>query len=187
MNSILRLLNHTPIRSLFSVSRILLAKPSSVIKNENIPAQTISLISVDGKALGQVSLKEALRTLDRSLHDLIMVSKATNVPICKIVSKKQLFEQQRKKASKAPGSVHKELEVSTVITDHDLEIKLRKAREFLLKGYRLQWTVLKRTADPFDPIVEKIELGLSGVGKLNASSQPTPRKRILLYLSTTKP
>jgi translation initiation factor IF-3 len=82
--------------------------------------------------------------------------------------------------------VQKELEISTVITDHDLGIKLDKAKSFLEKGYRVQFSFLKKNQKPFDPIVAKVKESLKDVGSENAASQPSPVKRLLVYIASSK-
>ena len=175
----------TTIASYISTTSILRATPKkSLVKNESIPGPTITFINPEGQVLSGSLLSEVLKSFNRKEYDLIQVSKDKDeTPVCKILSKKELFEKKKKnKSTKSPGSVLKELEITTVISDHDLGIKMRKAMEFLTKGYRLQFTILRRSGLPFEPVLDKVRAQLEEIGKEVAFSQKSANKLILSYI-----
>lgn len=67
-------------------------------------------------------------------------------PVCKIMDYGKWRYQQQKKADKSRASVRggqlKEIKMKTVkIGDHDLQIKINHAREFLKEGNKVQFTL----------------------------------------------
>ena len=79
--------------------------------------------------------------------DLVEVAPNSRPPVAKILDYGRFkYEQKKKSKSKAksPSSVLKEVRVRPKIDVHDLEIKIRKAREFLEAGHKVQVTCLFR-------------------------------------------
>ncbi len=67
-------------------------------------------------------------------------------PVCKILDYGRFKYEQKKKQSrsKTASSVLKEIRVRPKIDVHDLDIKIRKATEFLEAGHKVQVTCLFR-------------------------------------------
>ncbi len=78
--------------------------------------------------------------------DLVEVAPQGRPPVCKILDYGRFKYEQKKKQtkSKSASSVLKELRVRPKIDSHDLEIKIRKAKEFLDAGHKVQVTCLFR-------------------------------------------
>lgn len=79
--------------------------------------------------------------------DLVEVAPNSRPPVCKILDYGRFKYEQKKKTKgkpKSQASVLKEVRVRPKIDVHDLEIKIRKAREFLEAGHKVQVTCLFR-------------------------------------------
>jgi len=79
--------------------------------------------------------------------DLVEVAPNSRPPVCKILDYGRFKYEQKKKTKGKPkshASVLKEVRVRPKIDVHDLEIKIRKAREFLEAGHKVQVTCLFR-------------------------------------------
>ncbi len=79
--------------------------------------------------------------------DLVEVAPNSRPPVCKILDYGRFKYEQKKKTKgkpKSQASVLKEVRVRPKIDVHDLEIKIRKAREFLDSGHKVQVTCLFR-------------------------------------------
>ncbi len=79
--------------------------------------------------------------------DLVEVAPNSRPPVCKILDYGRFKYEQKKKSKgkpKSTSSVLKEVRVRPKIDIHDLEIKIRKAREFLEAGHKVQVTCLFR-------------------------------------------
>lgn len=176
-------------------------KMVGVLKNEKIPFPKVHLVTENG-AIRLVSLKETLRNMDSKENDLVVVSYKSpgdgdgrsSFPICKIVSKKAAFDKHKAstKKPKNPGAVLKELQIATVISDHDLRIKLDKALAFLEKGHKVQFTLLSRrskdNATPdFSRLLKALQETLEGFGKEHSRSRTSRHQIILSYTAVVAP
>lgn len=93
-----------------------------------------------------MEIGEALqRALDAGL-DLVEVSPSAKPPVCKILDYGKYMYAQRKKEQKSKAHAHqtelKEVRIKTPkIGVHDLEIKVNRAKGFLERGDRVQFTL----------------------------------------------
>jgi translation initiation factor IF-3 len=104
------------------------------------------LINDKDEMVGIVPTAEAQRMARDAGLDLVEVAPNARPPVCKILDYgKWRYQQQKKEAksrSHSKGGQLKELKLRTVrIGDHDLEIKVNHAREFLAEGNKVQFTL----------------------------------------------
>ena len=113
--------------------------------NESIREKEIRVIDTDGTQLGVISTKEALQMAEEKDLDLVMISPTAVPPVCKIMDLgKYIYEQSKKEkeAKKKQKVVNvKEVRVSLTIEEHDIDIKAKNARKFLLDGDKVKITV----------------------------------------------
>lgn len=113
--------------------------------NEQIRDKEVRLIDVDGTQMGIVAGKDAQRIADEKKLDLVKISPTAKPPVCKIMDySKFRFEQSKKEkeARKKQRTIEvKELRLSPNIDKHDVEVKLKKAEEFLKHGDKVKVTV----------------------------------------------
>ena len=93
------------------------------------------LIGSDGKQIGVVPIGEALTKAREEGLDLIEVGPNAKPPVCKIIEFKKFQYDQRRKMEKAQkGSKKaetKEFKFGPNIGENDLNIRIKRAREFL--------------------------------------------------------
>ena len=113
--------------------------------NEQIREKELRLVGTDGEPLGVVSSAEARRLAEEKDLDLVMISPNAKPPVCKIMDYgKYVYEQSKKEkeAKKKQKVVSiKEVRVSLTIEEHDIDIKAKNARKFLLDGDKVKITV----------------------------------------------
>ncbi|OOM09246.1 translation initiation factor IF-3 [Clostridium saccharobutylicum] len=113
--------------------------------NEEIREKELRVIGKDGEQLGVISSNEARRLAEESDLDLVMISPNAKPPVCKIMDfGKYVYEQSKKEkeAKKKQKIVSiKEVRVSLTIEEHDIDIKAKNARKFLLDGDKVKITV----------------------------------------------
>lgn len=113
--------------------------------NEQIREKELRLVGSDGEPLGVVSSAEARRLAEEKDLDLVMISPNAKPPVCKIMDYgKYIYEQSKKEkeAKKKQKVVSiKEIRVSLTIEEHDIDIKAKNARKFLLDGDKVKITV----------------------------------------------
>lgn len=114
--------------------------------NEQIRISPIFLIDQNDEKVGPISTAEALRRAREAGLDLVEVAPTAKPPVCRIMDYGKWRYQQQKKEDKSRASSRggqlKELKLKTVrIGDHDLQIKINHAREFLKEGNKVQFTL----------------------------------------------
>lgn len=113
--------------------------------NHNIKSSEILLIDEMGNKGGVVPLHEALKRAEAAELDLVEVSPNAQPPVCKIIDfgkfKYELEKQERKQKAKNKGSDLKEIRLSLNINDNDLQVKRRKALEFLAKKHKVKLNI----------------------------------------------
>ena len=106
--------------------------------NEQIRDREVRLIDFDGKQLGIMTSKEAMQLADERKLDLVKISPTAKPPVCKIIDySKFRFDQQKKEKEQRKRQkviTIKELRLSPNIDKHDVDVKLKKAIEFLKEG-----------------------------------------------------
>jgi translation initiation factor IF-3 len=104
------------------------------------------LINEKDEKIGSISTSEAIRMAREIGLDLVEVAPTARPPVCKIMDYGKWRYQQQKKEDKsragARGGQLKELKFKTVkIGEHDLMIKINRARDFLKGGNKVQFTL----------------------------------------------
>ena len=91
--------------------------------------------------------------------DLLLISDASNPPVCKIVNIGQYRYAQQKKEKLAKKNtkiqVIKELKFSPKISDHDYNVRLRSGIKFLQKGNLLKVSVFFKGRERSHPELGK--------------------------------
>lgn len=139
-------------------------------KDEGITTREVAVVDERG-VLGQPQDKnEVLRSFDRNKYFLIQVTDDLIAPVCKIVPREKVYEQER--ASNSTGNRgskdRKEIEIPWKAAERDMEHKLKIAAEFLEEGKKVDVVLIARrpreiVKDPslaqsiVDGVREKIE------------------------------
>jgi translation initiation factor IF-3 len=116
--------------------------------NEFIRVPEVRVIDETGTFLGVLNIEEALRTAQERGYDLVEVSPKENPPVCKLLDygqfKYQKEKEQRIQKAKASKVEVKGIRLSVKIGEHDLEIRRKKAQEFLEDGQKLKIEIILR-------------------------------------------
>ena len=171
--------------------------------NEAITASELRVIGPDGNQLGILSRADALLEAERAGLDLIEISPQASPPVAKIIDwgkyqYQKTKEQQRNRRNTTTVEI-KQMRLGLKIGTNDLEIKLRKIREFLEAGHRVKIMVFFRGREMahqelgyamLDKIIEKLQdtatveqkpimagknLGIVVRSTVNAKAQNAPR------------
>ena len=118
-------------------------------RDEAIRSLTVRIVSADNKIQEPSYFPDILASIDRKTHFIQQVSPSDDpefpIPICKIIDRKESREQERARAKAAKSSQHaasaKKLELSWGIGKHDLEHRMKKVKEFLEEGRRVEIVV----------------------------------------------
>ncbi len=106
------------------------------------------VIGPNGDQLGIMSRSDALKVAEEAGVDLIEISPNANPPVVKVVDwgkyQYQKMKEQQKSKRNAKVIELKQMRMGLKIGANDLEIKLRKIREFLSDGHKVKIIVLFR-------------------------------------------
>jgi len=125
--------------------------------------------------------------------DLVEVAPTSEPPVCRIMDYgKWLYQQKRKlrdahKKSPKHSATLKEIRLRPETDKHDLEIKVRHAREFLEKGHKVQFTMFFRGRqmvhrDQGYTILDEITQSLADLAKVERPSKMSGRRMTLLLV-----
>jgi translation initiation factor IF-3 len=108
-----------------------------------ITHEKVRLIDENGEMLGIVSSKEANNMAQSRNLDLVEIAPTANPPVCKIIDYGKFRYELQKKDKESKKKQHvvslKTIRIMSVnIDNHDIEIKSKKAREFLDEGNKVK-------------------------------------------------
>lgn len=113
--------------------------------NEQIRDREVRLIGDDGEQLGIFSSRDAQKLADEKKLDLVKIAPTAKPPVCRIMDYgKYKFDQAKKEkeARKKQKTVDvKELRLSPGIDTHDVQVKVKKANEFLKNGDKVKVSI----------------------------------------------
>ncbi|MFZ2521893.1 MAG: translation initiation factor IF-3 [Minisyncoccia bacterium] len=110
--------------------------------NNQIQAQELRVILDDGTNLGVISFKEAIDKARETGLDLIEISPKAVPPVAKIMDYGKFQYAENKKLKTAKTKAHtveiKIIQIKVGTGEHDLELKAKKASEWLKEGNRIK-------------------------------------------------
>ncbi len=116
--------------------------------NEKIRAPQLRVIDEEGNQIGVVTRLEALRLAQEAELDLVEISPDASPPVAKIIDWGKYNYQKSKQIKKNLKSSKtydiKQIRMGLKISDHDLEVKAKKTREFLDKGHKVKYVLKYR-------------------------------------------
>ncbi len=161
--------------------------------NEKIRVETVFLVDEANNQVGVINTLEAKTMAREAGLDLVEVSPTSDPPVCRIMDHgKWLYQQKRKLREAHKKSAHhtvtmKEIRFRPETDKHDLDIKIKHAREFLEKGHRVQFTVFFRGRqmlhqDKGYKKLEEVAECLQDLAKVERPSKMSHRRMTLLVV-----
>ena len=161
--------------------------------NGGIRAQNVRLIDAENNQVGVVDRFFAMDKAKEAGLDLVEVAPNNDPPVCRIMDYgKWLYEQKRKdregkKKSHQHAQVLKEIRLKPETDKHDIDIKLKHAREFLEKGHKVQFTMLFKGRQMLHQekgpaVFEGIAESLEDVAKVEQRGRMTNRRMTLVVV-----
>jgi translation initiation factor IF-3 len=122
-----------------------IAATKRVRRNEEIDAQEVRVIDVEGEQAGVMPLADAIELAKNAGLDLVEVSPNAEPPVCRVMDfGKYLFEQNKKAqtSKRKQKQVHvKEIKFRPGTDEGDYQVKLRKLVQFLENGDKTKVTL----------------------------------------------
>jgi len=157
--------------------------------NERIFAPTLRVLGSDGKQIGILSKFEALEKARSQELDLVEIAPKASPPVAKIIDfKKFLYQEEKKKREekkKAKTSETKEIRLGPFMSEHDLGVMIKRARDFLEAGNKVRLVVTFSGRQITHPefghkILDKVLGDLSEISKLDRERHLEGKKLIAL-------
>lgn len=110
--------------------------------NGAIRAREVRLIGPEGENIGIIGVEEALKKAKEAGLDLVEISPNAVPPVAKIVDYGKFLYSENKKQKVIKAKAHtvevKSLQIKVGTSDHDLNLKAKKASEWLKEGHRVK-------------------------------------------------
>jgi translation initiation factor IF-3 len=157
--------------------------------NERIFASPLRVIDAESKQIGLLSKVEALALAKEQELDLVEIAPMAKPPVAKIIDyNKFLYQQSKKKQEekkKAKSSETKEIRLGPFMSDNDLQVMIRRGREFLEDGDKIRLVVKFRgrqiTRSEFGrQVINKVVEALSDISKVDRESKFEGRQMVAL-------
>lgn len=137
---------------------------NEILVNDQIREKEVRVVSENGEQLGIMPTKNALLLAEEKNLDLCLIAPKAAPPVCKIMDygKYRYEMQKREKEAKKNQKVIElhEIQLSVTIEEHDMAVKAKKAREFLLDGNRVKVAIRFRSRQIAHP-----EIGMEVMNK----------------------
>ena len=104
--------------------------------------------------MGVLSLEEALAAARERELDLVEVSPSAVPPVCRLLDYGKYMYEQAKRERQATKHQHhdlREVRFKVKISDHDMDLKLRRAEQFLKEGDKVKVSVMFRGREILHP------------------------------------
>ena len=149
--------------------------------NGGIRADKVRLVDAENNQVGIVERLFALEKSREANLDLVEVSPTSDPPVCRIMDHGKWVYEQKRKIREARKKTHhagslKEVRLRPETDTHDIEVKVKHAREFIEKGHKVQFTLIFRGRqmlhqDKGKEVLNGIVETLSDVAKVDRSGE----------------
>lgn len=148
------------------------------------------VIGESGEQLGVMNSARAQQLANEAGVDLVEISPNANPPVVKLISwgkfQYQKSKEQNRARKNAKTSELRQIRLGLRIGDNDLNIKLKKVREFLLDGDRVKVTVVFRGREMAHKeighaMIERISAALADVAIPDAAASMAGKQLSIGY------
>jgi len=163
--------------------------------NERIFASSLRVLDSEGKQIGVLSKFEALDLAKKQMLDLVEIAPKAIPAVAKIIDyKKFLYQEEKKKREERKStktSDTKEVRLGPFMSDNDLSVMVKRARDFLSSGNKVRLVVFFSGRQITHPqfghqILDKALEMLSDISKVDRERRLEGRKLIILVSPQTK-
>jgi translation initiation factor IF-3 len=158
--------------------------------NGGIRAEKVRLVDAENNQVGIVERLFALEKSREANLDLVEVSPTSDPPVCRIMDYGKWVYEQKRKIREARKKTHhagglKEVRLRPETDAHDIEIKVKHAREFIEKGHKVQFTLIFRGRqmlhkDKGAAVLTGIVESLSDIAKVDRSNEMMGKRMTLV-------
>lgn len=163
--------------------------------NQEIRVPKVRVITESGEQKGVLTLHEALQLAQEEGLDLVEIVPTAVPPVCKIIDYGKFRYDQTKREKESKKSQHqvkvKELKFSPNISEHDLDVKIRQAKQFLEDGNKVKVTCAFRGREMMHPefgdrLLVKVNQELESISAVEAPAKMFGRMMTMVLAPVTK-
>jgi len=157
--------------------------------NEEITAPKVRVISTDGKQVGIMAAKEAIKIAEESGLDLVEISPNAEPPVCRVMDYGK-FRYQDSKRKAAARKKQKQMHIKEVKfrpgTDvGDYAVKLRNLKRFLENGDKTKVTLRFRGREMMHQelgllLLKRVEEDLKDIGAVEQHPKMEGRQMVMV-------
>ena len=158
--------------------------------NEMIRISQVRVVSADGEQLGVMNTSEAIASARASGLDLVEVAPDGKPPVCRIMDYGKFKYQQKKRQTKQQvnRTKIKQLRLRPKTGDHDVQVRLKQARDFLVHKDKVQIFVMFRGrelahVEEGQKLIEYMIEQLDDVAKIETPPKRMENKRVTCTLA----
>jgi translation initiation factor IF-3 len=161
--------------------------------NDKIRVPQVRLVGPDGSQLGVVSMQNALEIANQHELDLVEVAPQASPPVCRIIDFSKFKYDQEKKEREAKKhqrqSRLKEIRLKPNIDEHDYQVKVKHAAEFLKKKDKVKVSLFFRGRqmehlDLGRKILDKFIMDIQNDGQIE--KDPVLEGRVISFMVAPK-
>lgn len=149
----------------------------------------VRVIDDEGKQLGVIETVDALALASHKGLDLVEIAPNQRPPVCRILDFGKYKYEQKKKEQASRKKQHqgqvKEVRLRPKIAEHDIQVKVRRARRFIEQGDKVQLNCLFRGREMAHKAVARKVLDyvfglLEDIAKIEVQPHMEGRRMIML-------
>ena len=168
----------------------MLIKVKGLRINGGIRVDKVRLVDAENIQVGIVERDFALQKAQEAGLDLVEVSPTSDPPVCRIMDYGKWVYEQKRKIREARKKTHhtgslKEVRLRPETDTHDIEVKVKHAREFIEKGHKVQFTLIFRGRqmlhqDKGREVLNGIVESLNDIAKVDRNSEMMGKRMTLV-------
>ncbi len=151
------------------------------------------VIAADGKQLGVIAVREALRMAQEQGFDLVEVAPNANPPVCRLMDYGKYKYELKKQAGAKKQKVQlvKEVNFRPNIGEHDLDVKINHMRGFLEEGHKAKVRIFFRGREITHPefgkeLADKIIEKIADIGAIDSFPKLEGKNLIMVIVPKKK-
>jgi len=157
--------------------------------NHQIRIRQIRVIDDEGKQLGVLETADALALAAHKGLDLVEIAPNQRPPVCRIMDYGKFKYEQKKKDQASKRKQHqvhvKEVRLRPAIAEHDLQVRVRQAREFLTEGDKVLLVCLFRGRqmahkEVGEQVIKNVVTLLADLAKIEAPIRMEGKRMVML-------
>lgn len=157
--------------------------------NQQIRIRQVRVIDDEGKQLGVIETVDALALAAHKGLDLVEIAPNQRPPVCRIMDYGKYKYEQKKKDQASKRKQHqvhvKEVRLRPAIADHDRQVRVRAARDFLTEGDKVLLVCLFRGRqmahkEVGEQVIQSVLKELSDIAKVESGIRMEGKRMVML-------